>query len=152
MHFPDLTDHHTRARARTKSVPFTKAIFGSRESLHDDPPARPSSVPALSLPERRSVSLTVRLQEIVPSIRHYKSMLDVDEAPKLPATQPMTYDELYVEPLTEQIHTPSTRALEIAKYWKSPRSPCSFHSHNGIFNYWLMYSCSNVQRLMRRSL
>jgi len=49
-------------------------------------------------------------------------MLDVDEAPKIPATKPMTYDELYVEPLTDPIPLPAAGALEVAKYWKSSHS------------------------------
>jgi len=127
MHFPDL---HYHPRGRTRSVHFDRvmSIFSSRESLTgaDSLPVRPSSVAALSQPgtRGRSTSLTVTPKENVPSIRRYKSMLDIDEAPKLPAAKPMTYDELYVEPLPEPAPTPATRALEIAKYWKSPHTPC----------------------------
>ncbi len=135
MHFSDLTRH---TRARTKSVQFdmARALFGSTESLDvNDPflPVRPSSVPVHSIPGTRSVNLNVEHQENVPSIRRYKSMLDVDEAPKLPATKPMTYDELHVELLPDHAPTPATRALEIAKYWKSSHtSPLVPRFHHGI--------------------
>lgn len=124
MHFPELTH---RSRARTKSVQFdrVKAMFTSRESLTDEEPsplARPASVPAPLVPARRSVSLNLTHQENAPSVRRYKSMLDVEGPPRLPATSPMTYDELYVEALPQTIPTPATRTLEIAKYWKSPHT------------------------------
>ncbi|KAB5572467.1 septin [Coniochaeta sp. 2T2.1] len=64
-------------------------------------------------------------QETIPAIRRYKSMLDVDEAPKIPAANPMTYDELYVEPLVERSPTAATRALDIAKYWKTANGSSS---------------------------
>ena len=104
------------------------AMFSSRESLVDDdsfpPLVRPSSVPAASTPGpgKRIVSLPVKQQENIHSIRRYKSMLDVDEAPKLPATKPLTYDELYVGPLAETMPTPAAGTLEVGKYWKSSRT------------------------------
>lgn len=134
MHFPDLT-YHSRARAKSAHFDRVKSLFGSTEPLNDDDPipiVRPSSVPVQSIPGFRSVSLTVESQENVP-LRRYKSMLDVDEAPKLPATKPMTYDELYAEHLPNPVPKPPTRALEIAKYWKSSHtSPPVVHFHHGI--------------------
>ncbi|MDB5910658.1 MAG: hypothetical protein JWP34_4772 [Massilia sp.] len=122
MHFPDVT-HHTRARTKSVQINRVMAMSASRESLDDDdafPPIRPSSVLATPVPGMRSSSLNVNEYENIPSIRRYKSMLDVDEAPTLPATKPMTYDELYEEHFSEPIPTsPATRPLDIAKYWKS---------------------------------
>lgn len=49
-------------------------------------------------------------------------MLDVDEAPKLPVTEPLTYDELYVQPVLEPKPPVAKNVLEIAKYWKRANS------------------------------
>jgi hypothetical protein len=49
-------------------------------------------------------------------------MLDVEDAPTLPATATLTYDELYADHLVESSPKPENRIVEIAKYWKSPRS------------------------------
>jgi hypothetical protein len=106
------------------------AIFGSKESPNDDDQSalvRASSVPPHPVPARRSVSLNITQQENIPSTLHYKSMLDVEEAPKLPATKPMTYDELYVQALVEPAVAPATRTLDIAKHWRD--SNCQRLAH-----------------------
>lgn len=161
MHFPDLT-HHSRARAKSVHFDRVKALFSSTESLNDDDPiplVRPSSVPVQSIPGLRSVSLNATTQENVP-LRRYKSMLDVDEAPKLPATKPMTYDELYVEHLPDPVPKPPTRALEIAKYWKSSHtsplvSASTMASLLDMLSFyvtktddWCSYSCKRCRRLL----
>ena len=37
-------------------------------------------------------------KENVNVIRHYRSMLDVEGAPKLPMAKPLSYEELYPKP------------------------------------------------------
>ena len=87
---------HQATRARTKSVQFDSRLLSfnptdaapSREggTFPPTPGTRTSSLPASENKEGFN------------SIRPYRSMLDVDGAPKLPLTKPLSYEELYPRP------------------------------------------------------
>lgn len=124
MHFPDLSYH---TRSRTKSVQFDKVKIASGESVEDSalPPVRPASVAGPPIPGNRISSLPGNQQENLGSIRRYKSMLDVEEPPRLPVTQPLTYEELYPQPPPERKPTITARMnsiLHVAKRRKASHS------------------------------
>ncbi|KAM0438802.1 hypothetical protein ACHAPT_001561 [Fusarium lateritium] len=94
----DLIQH---VRARTRSVHFDKtALF-----LTSAPPVESNA--KLSNDSKRASSLPVGQENQPPSpdsspatVQHYRSMLDVEaqEPPTLSPMNPMTFDELYVDP------------------------------------------------------
>ncbi|KAK3390438.1 Septin-domain-containing protein [Podospora didyma] len=95
MHFATMVHHATKAR--TKSVQFEKSLISldgadgasSRDGASSPPipGTRTSSLPIGENKENKSATIC-----------HYKSMLDVEDAPKLPITKPLSYDELYPKP------------------------------------------------------
>lgn len=126
MHFPDLSYH---TRARTKSVQFDKVKIGSSEALDESesPPIRPASVAGRLPGSSRISSIPLQQQENFGSgsLRRFKSMLDVEEPPRLPVTQPMTYEELYPQPPPERKPTITARMNSILRVAKRRKlSPC----------------------------
>ncbi|KAK4193850.1 Septin-domain-containing protein [Podospora australis] len=94
MHFTTMVHHATKGR--TKSVQFDKNVISldttDRSSSRDGaasppvPGARTSSLPLDYVENKENTST---------GIRHYRSMLDIEDPPKLPAAKPLCYDELY---------------------------------------------------------
>ncbi len=109
MHFATMVHH--AARSRTKSVQFEKSLLSFDTT--DGASSRDGTTSPL-VPGTRTSSLPVgENKENINTIRHYRSMLDVDGAPKLPLAKPLSYDELYPKP-AEPIELPKP----------VPRRPC----------------------------
>ncbi|KAF4982736.1 hypothetical protein FZEAL_1689 [Fusarium zealandicum] len=107
MPFDDLVQH---VKARTRSVHFDKNTFTMTPAATAESSKKPSQ------DSKRASSLPVRPdnQNLPPpstsrpaTIRHYRSMLDVDveEPPSLNPMKPMTFDELYVDPVHEPVNS-----------------------------------------------
>ncbi|KAK1759352.1 Septin-domain-containing protein [Echria macrotheca] len=94
MHFATMVHH--AARARTKSVQFDKSMLGL--DTMDASNSSREEVTSAPVPGLRTSSLPVGNKENVNTIRHFRSMLDVDDAPQLPAADPLSYEELYPKP------------------------------------------------------
>lgn len=97
--------HQATTRARHRSVHLDKGISSLTAMLS---PSEPVASPRQ--PPRRISSLPLGQENLNPStidlqapatIRHYRSMLDVDEPPKLSPWKPMSFDELYASPIQE---------------------------------------------------
>ena len=82
------------AKARTRSVQLEKGIDVASGSSVKAESIRDLSMPPV--PAARSSSLPSG-KENNGSIRHYRSMLDVEGPPKLGPVKTFTYNELYVE-------------------------------------------------------
>lgn len=94
MHFATMVHHATKAR--TKSVQFDKSVISLGT---DDGVSSVDGSSTAPVPGTRTSSLpSGENKENVNTIRHYRSLLDVDDAPKLPITKPMSYEELYPKP------------------------------------------------------
>jgi hypothetical protein len=94
MHFATMVQHATRTR--TKSVQFEKSVI-SLEPTDESCSREGATSPPV--PGTRTSSLPLGdNKENINVIRHYRSMLDVEGAPKLPMTKPMSYEELYLKP------------------------------------------------------
>jgi septin 7 len=90
MHF-DIGLH---AKGRTRSVQLERGL----NLVAHCPPKAESMKDAMGtppVPSARSSSLPTG-KENSGSIRHYRSMLDVEDPPKLGPVMTFTYDELYV--------------------------------------------------------
>ncbi|KAK4231380.1 Septin-domain-containing protein [Podospora fimiseda] len=97
MHFATMV--HNATKGRTKSVQFEKSMLSldtndgasSRDGASSPPipGVRTSSLP-MGAESKENINIT--------AIRHYKSMLDIEEPPRLPIAKPMSYDELYPKP------------------------------------------------------
>lgn len=96
--------HQATTRARHRSVHLDKGIASLTAIISPEPVASPRK------PPRRISSLPLSQENLNPSnidlqtpatIRHYRSMLDVDDPPKLSPWQPMSFDELYASPIRE---------------------------------------------------
>ena len=97
MHFPTMVHH--AAKGRAKSVQFDKTSLVLDAPTADS--VRNSAAPG-PVPTIRTSSLPpVDKENVNSAIRHYRSMLDVEPAPKLPMTKPLSYDELYPKPPAE---------------------------------------------------
>ena len=86
------TAHSTKAR--TRSVQLEKSI-----AIAAGGPVKPESIRDFTIPPvpaARSSSLPSG-KENNGSIRHYRSMLDVEGPPKLGPVKTFNYDELYVD-------------------------------------------------------
>ncbi|KAK4463732.1 hypothetical protein QBC42DRAFT_173058 [Cladorrhinum samala] len=90
---------HNATKGRTKSVQFEKSMVSldttDRSSSRDgasSPPVPGSRTSSLPVSENRDSVNTMA------TIRHYRSMLDIEEPPRLPIAKPMSYDELYPKP------------------------------------------------------
>ncbi|KAK5660335.1 hypothetical protein OQA88_12876 [Cercophora sp. LCS_1] len=94
MHFATMVHHATRAR--TKSVQFEKSLLSLDPS--DGELSREGAI-SPPIPGTRTSSLPMgENKENIASIRQYRSMLDIDHAPRLPVAVPLSYDELYPKP------------------------------------------------------
>lgn len=95
MHFATMVHHATKAR--TKSVQFDKSVISLDASDGISSVDGSSTGP---VPGTRTSSLpTGENKENINTIRHYRSMLDVEDPPKLPIAKPMSYEELYPKPI-----------------------------------------------------
>ncbi|KAK7422254.1 Cell division control protein 3 [Neonectria punicea] len=90
-------------RARTRSVALDKAAVttavtnpATESATIDQDARRHSSVPLGRQNRGRSPSPSPPA-----TIRHYRSMLDVEEAPKLSPWKPLSFDELYSGPIRD---------------------------------------------------
>ncbi|KAK3323446.1 Septin-domain-containing protein [Cercophora scortea] len=96
MHFATMVHHANKAR--TKSVQFEK----SQVSLNDTADGASSRDGAASppFPGTRTSSLPTgeNKETLNTTIRHYRSLLDVEDTPRLPMAKPLSYDELYPRP------------------------------------------------------
>lgn len=89
--------HHHATRARTKSVQFGKSVM-SLDSV-DTASTRDEVATSPPTPGTRTTSLILSdKKENVNPIRHYRSLLDLEDAPRLPHFMPLSYDELYPDP------------------------------------------------------
>jgi septin 7 len=96
MHFATMVHHHA-TRARTKSVQFGKSVM-SLDSA-DTASSRDDAATSPPTPGTRTTSLPLsNKKENVNPIRHYRSLLDLEDAPRLPHFMPLCYDELYPKP------------------------------------------------------
>lgn len=90
---------HNATKGRTKSVQFEKSMVSletndgssSRDGA-SSPPVPGSRTSSLPMGENRD-----NINNMA-TIRHYRSMLDIEEPPRLPIAKPMSYDELYPKP------------------------------------------------------
>ncbi|KAK3688566.1 Septin-domain-containing protein [Podospora appendiculata] len=95
MHFATMVHHATKAR--TKSVQFEKSLVSldtadgasSRDGAAS-PPLPGTRISSLPAGENKETGNT--------TIRHYRSLLDVEDTPRLPMAKPLSYDELYPRP------------------------------------------------------
>ncbi|KAK4165917.1 Septin-domain-containing protein [Cladorrhinum sp. PSN259] len=97
MHFATMV--HNATKGRTKSVQFEKSMVsldtndgassGDGASSPPVPGVRTSSLP-MGGDNKENINMA--------TIRHYRSMLDIEEPPRLPIAKPMSYDELYPKP------------------------------------------------------
>lgn len=96
MHFATMVHQHA-AKARTKSLQFGKSVMSldsadtgsSRDEVATSPPTPGARTTSLPLSDKK---------ENVNPIRHYRSLLDLEDAPTLPHFQPLCYEELYPKP------------------------------------------------------
>lgn len=93
MHFPTMAHH---ANKRNRSFQFERGIRSLDSADGSLTRMGPTSQPA---PNSGTSSLSPEMKENSTGIRHYKSMLDVEPAPKLPIAQPLSYEELYPRPM-----------------------------------------------------
>jgi septin 7 len=110
MHFTSLV-HQATARVRPRSMQFDASPVvldpknrraASRDGAYRQPPtgARTSSLPS---------GHTRYYTDTVTPIRHHRSLLHVERAPRLPIAMPLSYGELYPrapEPVTDQKKPP----------------------------------------------
>lgn len=93
MHFATMVQHATKPRPR--SVQFDKNLASLDTASHTasfrekDTAILPPGMRTSSLPLGRNN------ETIITGVRHYRSLLDVEDAPKLPMAKPLTYGELY---------------------------------------------------------
>lgn len=107
MHFATMVHHATRAR--TKSVQFDSRLLSLDPA--DGAPSR-EGVTFPPTPGTRTSSLPAsEHKENFNSIRPYRSMLDVDSAPKLPLAKPLSYEELYPKPTESLVNKLPLRKL-----------------------------------------
>ncbi|CAM1511193.1 Fc.00g087060.m01.CDS01 [Cosmosporella sp. VM-42] len=94
-----------QVKARTRSIHLDRASFSLSGSSSSKEPA--TSPPQ---PTRRTSSLLLGQENRDPSasasqspetIRHYRSMLDIEEPPKLSPWKPISFDELYASPIQD---------------------------------------------------
>jgi hypothetical protein len=113
-----LHTHRAIAQMTGRSRTRRSVIFG----LHSVEPVNQGKDSATSPPQpsRRSSSLLLDQEHtqhsspaptsVAPvTIRHYRSMLEVEAPPFLDPMKPMSYDELYEQPLNTEIQTPYRR-------------------------------------------
>ncbi|KAK0637295.1 hypothetical protein B0T17DRAFT_480742 [Bombardia bombarda] len=97
---------HHATKARTKSVQFEKSLLsldgtddGSSRDGASSPPAPGTRTSSLPFSENK--------ENVNTSLRHYRSMLSIEDPPILPIAMPLCYDELYPrppDPTLVQIH------------------------------------------------
>lgn len=95
MHFATRVHHHA-TRARTKSVQFGKSVM-SLDSADTASSRDEATSPPTPGTRTSSLPLSDKKENINP-IRHYRSLLDFEDAPRLPHFKPLCYDELYPRP------------------------------------------------------
>ena len=98
-----------QVKARTRSIHLDRASFNlSGSSTPKESTTGPTTSPPQ--PTRRTSSLPLGQENRDPSasppqlpenIRHYRSMLDIEEPPKLSPWKPMSFDELYASPIQD---------------------------------------------------
>ncbi|KAK3943853.1 Septin-domain-containing protein [Diplogelasinospora grovesii] len=94
MHF---TMVHQARKSRTKSVQLEKSTVNLE--LGGGPASREgSATPPIPGTRTSSLSAEFNKENVNNAIRHYRGMLDVEVAPRLPMTKPMSYEELYPNP------------------------------------------------------
>ncbi|KAK3353029.1 Septin-domain-containing protein [Lasiosphaeria hispida] len=94
MHFATMVHHATKAR--TKSVQFEKSLISLDTADGASSREGASSPP---VPGTRTSSLPMgENKENTSTIRHYRSLLDIEDVPKLPVAKPLSYEELYPKP------------------------------------------------------
>ncbi|KAK0718333.1 septin [Lasiosphaeria miniovina] len=92
MHFATMVHHATKAR--TKSVQFEKSLI-SLDGAEGASSRDGASTPPIPGNRTSSLPTSENKENFKNSIRHYRSMLDIEDPPKLPITKPLSYDELY---------------------------------------------------------
>lgn len=105
-------DFVQQVKSRAKSIQLDKASIPTSEpdmdkaASHPDPSKRTCSLP----PSKDGVSSEQPLASGQAPMRRYKSMLEVDEPPKLRPWNPMSFDELYSTPINESGRAESVAA------------------------------------------
>jgi len=92
MHF-DIGQH---GKTRSRSVHLHKAVDTSIVEEPDKAASLKDGYSSPPVPSTRSSSLPTG-KENSGSIRHYRSMLDVEGPPKLGPLKPLTYEEIHLE-------------------------------------------------------
>lgn len=87
-----------RVKARTRSIQFDRNILGESMASTGNQPKPNKRTSSLALGQE-NVEPTSPAKEPPISVRRYKSMLEVEDPPKLEAAEPMSFDELYAEPI-----------------------------------------------------
>ncbi|KAK3369126.1 Septin-domain-containing protein [Lasiosphaeria ovina] len=92
MHFATMVHHATKAR--TKSVQFEKSLI-SLDGAEGASSRDGASTPPIPGNRTSSLPTSENKENFNNSIRHHRSMLDIEDPPKLPIAKPLSYDELY---------------------------------------------------------
>ncbi|CAP70398.1 uncharacterized protein PODANS_3_4770 [Podospora anserina S mat+] len=92
MHFATMV--HNATRSRTKSVQFEKSVI----SLDTDGSSSRDGATSPPVPGSRTSSLPLGSESKENIIRHYRSMLNIEDPPKLPMAKPLSYGSLYPKP------------------------------------------------------
>lgn len=85
---------HNATRSRTKSVQFEKSVI----SLDTDGSSSRDGATSPPVPGSRTSSLPLGSESKENIIRHYRSMLNIEDPPKLPMAKPLSYGSLYPKP------------------------------------------------------
>jgi hypothetical protein len=101
-----------QGKGRAKSVQWDRSLL-SQASNDDDLSRTGRSSPPV--PGNRTSSLPQgENKENMITIRHYRSMLDVEAAPILPAAVPLTFDDLAPRPPEPEPHSTSAARETLA--------------------------------------
>lgn len=99
-----------RVKARTRSIQFDKNILGESMAMTGNQPKPNKRTSSLVLGQENAEPASPSTQPSA-AVRRYKSMLEVEDPPKIEAAEPMSFDELYAEP----IKTPPPAQLKAEK-------------------------------------
>ena len=87
-----------RVKARTRSIQFDRNILGDSMASNNAQPKPSKRTSSLALGQENEEPASPTKPASV-TVRRYKSMLEVEDPPKIEAAEPMSFDELYAEPI-----------------------------------------------------
>ena len=115
-----------QVKARTRSIHLDKGVLSLAAMVT---PAEP--VTTRRKATRRTSSLPLGQENVNPcegelqspaTIRHYRSMLDVEDPPKLSPWKPMCFDELYSSPIQDITNSGQLDGAKGSNTLSSPKS------------------------------